>query len=194
MQIVACTSNRHKIDELTSLLAPADIAGIDSSIELPPETGTTFEANATIKAKGGAAHYPEAWVVADDSGLEVDALNGEPGVWSARFAGEGASDSDNVELLLDRLIDTAGPDRTARFVCVLVAVGPDGEVRVARGVVEGTIALAPKGDRGFGYDPVFIPEGETQTYAQLGSDVKAQTSHRARAAMQLASMLGVGVA
>jgi XTP/dITP diphosphohydrolase len=194
MHFVVCTGNRHKIAELAALLAPATVTGIDPSIVLPPETGTNFESNALIKARGGAAHHPNAWVLADDSGLEVDALDGAPGVWSARFAGEGASDSANVELLIERLDGVSGDARSGRFVCVLVAVGPNGEERVARGTVEGTIAAAPAGDAGFGYDPVFIPEGESKTYAQLGENVKGQTSHRARAAAQLASMLGVGVA
>jgi XTP/dITP diphosphohydrolase len=187
MRIVLCTGNAHKVAELRSLLSPLDVEPLDRSIEMPPETGDTFEANARIKAAAGAAANPDAWVVADDSGLEVDALDGQPGVFSARFAGPDATDSDNVELLLKQLTGVA--DRHARFVCVLVAIGPDGDEIVARGTVEGHIADAPVGTQGFGYDPVFVPSGEQRTYGELGDEVKSKSSHRAVAVRELATSL-----
>lgn len=187
---VACTGNAHKVEELRVLLPQLELEPLPPGTRLPPEIGETFLDNARIKAHAGHAMYPDRWVLADDSGLIVDALGGAPGVHSARFAGEHATDEANVQLLLERLEgrDDA-TDRTARFACVLVLVAPDGTETNAEGAVEGRIAHEPSGDVGFGYDPVFIPEGESQTFAQLGDEAKARMSHRARAARALQATL-----
>lgn len=184
---LACTGNAHKVEELAALLPGFDLVALPTGASLPAETETTFVGNARIKAVGGRVHAPHvAWSIADDSGLVVDALDGAPGVYSARFAGEDATDAANVRLLLERLahLDDVA-DRTARFVCVLVAVAADGTELVAEGAVEGHIAHAPSGSAGFGYDPVFVPRGHAASFAQLGADVKAAISHRAAAAARL---------
>lgn len=187
---VVCTGNAHKLRELAELLPEFRLEPLPDGTTLPPEIGKTFLDNARIKAHAGAAMYPDRWVLADDSGLIVDALDGEPGVHSARFAGEGATDQDNVRKLLRQLEPFTDVDlRTARFACVLVMVSPDGEETHTTGFVEGTIAHEPAGDGGFGYDPVFVPEGHERTFAELGSEVKARLSHRAIAARELESRL-----
>lgn len=191
MRAIACTGNPHKVEELAALLPALTFEPLAPDVVLPPEVGETFLDNARIKAHAGAALHPGTWVLADDSGIIVDALDGEPGVRSARFAGEDASDEENVRLLLKRLRDVPPHERTARFACVLVAVAPDGEELHATGFVEGHVAGAPAGDAGFGYDPVFVPEGHALTFAQLGDEVKATMSHRARAARLLDEQLVV---
>ena len=193
MRAVLCTRNAHKVDELAVLLPTLDLAPLDAAVELPPESGDTFLDNARIKARAGHAANPDAWVLADDSGLAVDALGGAPGVHSARFAGDDANDDDNNRLLLERLDGVPDDERGAAFVCVLVAIAPDGEELHTEGRVDGTIAHAPAGATGFGYDPLFVPTGERQTFAELGPAVKHQVSHRARAAAGLASMLAARV-
>ncbi|MBC7645434.1 MAG: RdgB/HAM1 family non-canonical purine NTP pyrophosphatase [Thermoleophilia bacterium] len=195
VRAVLCTGNAHKVTELAELLAGIELGALPDSIKLPPETGTTFEANARIKAAAGAEHHAAAsglWSIADDSGLTVTALNDEPGVYSARFAGENATDDDNVALLLERLAGES--NRAAAFHCVLVAIAPDGRELVARGRVDGTIAHAPSGDSGFGYDPVFVPVGHDESFAVLGAELKASISHRAHAAAELAQLLGAPAA
>ncbi len=187
---IVCTGNAHKVLELADLLPAFDLEPLPAGTVLPPEVGKTFLDNARIKAHAGHAMHPDRWVVADDSGLVVDALDGAPGVHSARFAGEDASDADNVRKLLRRLAPYTDPSlRTARFACVLVVVSPDGVETHATGYVEGTIASEPAGDGGFGYDPVFVPEGHERTFAELGAATKSQMSHRARAARELQSRL-----
>lgn len=152
------------------------------------EDADTFEGNARIKAVVLAEHTGEV-ALADDSGLAVDALDGAPGVYSARYAGEAASDADNVSRLLaelDRVGATEPEQRGARFHCVLVLRGPDGTEIVADGSVEGHIAPRPAGDSGFGYDPVFVPdEGDGRTFAQMSATEKNELSHRARAVAAL---------
>ncbi len=187
---VVCTGNAHKVLELAELLPEFRLEPLPAGTVLPPEVGRTFLDNARIKAHAGHAMYPDRWVVADDSGLIVDALDGAPGVHSARFAGDDATDEQNVRLLLRRLEGVQDPElRAARFACVLVLVAPDGSETHATGFVEGHIAGEPAGDGGFGYDPVFVPEGHERTFAELGSEVKATMSHRARAARELQSRL-----
>ena len=187
---VVCTGNAHKVHELALLLPGLQLEPLPAGTELPPEVGTTFLDNARIKAHAGSAMYPGRWVIADDSGLIVDALDGAPGVHSARFAGDDATDADNVELLLRRMAPYADESlRTARFACALVMISPSGVETDAMGFVEGTITAAPAGSDGFGYDPVFRPDGHQHTFAQLGDEVKSQLSHRARAARELQSLL-----
>lgn len=189
---VACTGNAHKVHELDELLPELVLEPLPAGTELPPEIGDTFLDNARIKAHAGAAMFPGRWVIADDSGLIVDSLDGRPGVRSARFAGADASDEANVQLLLKELRPYADDDlRRARFSCVLVAVTPEGGEIHAEGTVEGRIGHEPSGAGGFGYDPVFIPDGHDETFAELGTTAKAQLSHRAEAARMLRAKLGM---
>ena len=152
------------------------------------ETALTFLGNATLKALGISRIY-DGLVLSDDSGLEVDALNGEPGVRSARFAGEKATDAQNRQLLLERLEGIRGKARTARFRCVMVLARGDSVLGDFSGAVEGIIINEEKGDHGFGYDSLFVPDGHCETFAQLPSETKNQLSHRARALEQAAAYL-----
>ncbi len=181
------TGNPGKAAELARLLgAPVEpIAGWDP----PVEDGATFLDNARIKARAGARQCPGAWVVADDSGIAVDALDGAPGVHSARFGGDGLDDPGRVQALLGAVAGAA--DRSARFVCVLVAIGPDGAEVVAEGTLEGRLAEAPRGRNGFGYDPILIPAGETRTCGELAPHEKDAISHRGAAARRLREALGL---
>jgi len=184
-QLWLASGNAHKLSEISGLLG----IRLRSLKELsdPPaleETGTTFEENALIKARG-LRDATGQWALADDSGLCVDALGGAPGVYSARFAGPQADDAANNLKLLREL--EKGEDRSAAFVCVLALCGPGGEEWVVRGTCRGSIARQPSGDRGFGYDPLFHPEGYTGSFAELGEEVKQRESHRARALQELLS-------
>lgn len=182
MRLVLASGNPNKLRELRAALPHLEIELL-ASPEEPVEDGLTFHDNARIKARSGRAHAPpEAWVAGEDSGIEVDALGGRPGVESARWADDGV-----VQLLAEL---GGSKDRRARYVCELVVLGPDGEEALATGILEGAIALEPRGDEGFGYDPVFVPVGETRTVAELGNAWKAAHSHRARAAAALARALG----
>lgn len=151
----------------------------------PPENGATFLDNARIKAKSLKAMKPGTWIVADDSGLEVEGLGGLPGVHSARYAGPKAADSENTAKLLKMMQIRAVANRNAQFQCALVVYTPSGEELIFNGILKGQIAKAPSGQHGFGYDPVFVPEGETKTLAEIGSGYKSKHSHRSKAAMQL---------
>lgn len=148
--------------------------------DYPPETGETYYDNARAKAVYGRTVEPGAWVLGEDSGLEVEGLGGAPGIKSARFAG-----GLHVDRLLAELEGVEGGGRRARYVCELVALSPAGEERRGTGILEGRIAHEPRGSGGFGFDPVFVPEGEERTVAELGNEWKAQKSHRARAARAL---------
>ena len=183
MRLVLASRNPHKLAELRAALPAWEIALVDAASP-PPEDGATFEDNARTKARWGRAHAPrDAWAVGEDSGIEAEALGGRPGVHTARWAA-----GDPVGRMLAAL---AGQDeRRARYVCVIVAIAPDGRELVARGALEGTIARAAAGDEGFGFDPVFVPEVEQRTVAELGDEWKRLHSHRARAARQLAGLLG----
>ena len=184
------SGNAHKARELQRVLPGWEVELV-GPLEFPEETGSTFAENARGKAVFGRGHAPpDAWVAGEDSGIEVDALGGAPGIRSARFAGENASDAENVERLLRELEGVADDARAARYVCELVCLDPDGQELTARGTLEGAVARAPRGSGGFGYDPVFVPAGEAQTVAELGDAWKAERSHRARAARQLAERLG----
>jgi XTP/dITP diphosphohydrolase len=162
-----------------------------AGVTLPPETGRDYRANALAKA---LAVWNELGVpaVGDDSGLEVDALQGAPGLHSARYAGEKATDVENNTKLLEALKGVVPRQRTARFRCALALVRGDDDVLEAEGICEGSILTAPRGENGFGYDPLFLPEGETLTFAELPASRKDSISHRARAAAVLARAVRVG--
>ncbi len=187
---MAATANPHKLTEIEAILG--------SAVELLPrpadlgeviEDGDTLEANARLKAAAVCAHTGQA-AVADDTGLEVAALAAAPGVRSARFAGEHANDADNRARLLDELEGAA--DRSACFRTVAVVVFPDGRELLAEGMMSGVIAAAPRGDGGFGYDPVFVPDGgDGRTFAEMSADEKNAISHRGRAFRSLAVQLGL---
>lgn len=191
-RLIIATKNKGKLEEFAQLVAhlPFDIvsmadAGIADDIE---ENGSTFEENALIKAKSVWKMTGSA-VIADDSGLEVDFLNGAPGVYSARYAGEGATDADKNCKLLDALAGVPGDKRTARFVCVIAVVFPDGSSISERGTCEGYIATEPAGDNGFGYDPLlYIPEFGL-TIAQMEANLKNSISHRGNAIRKMVERL-----
>jgi len=171
--------NRHKLAEIRAILGP----GILSTDDLPnlpriEETADTFEGNAILKARG-LALASGLWTLADDSGLEVDALHGEPGVQSAYYAGRHATDADNLHKLVESMRGVS--NRAARFRCALALSSPTGETSVIIATCEGRLADAPRGANGFGYDPLFIPDGHTETFAELPPETKNALSHRARA-------------
>lgn len=183
MKIVVATGNDHKRKEMQHILGDRvelvtmkDL-GLDLDIV---EDGDSFEENALIKARAVKAHTPYA-VLADDSGLEVDALEGAPGIFSARYAGEGATDARNNDKLLKELSEVPKEERSARFVCVLAFIDEEGKELLFRGDCPGTIAFNEKGDGGFGYDPLFFVEALGKTYAQLTEEEKNTISHRALA-------------
>ena len=181
MRLLLASTNEDKLRELRRALPGWELELLEVPDE-PVEDGRTFLDNARIKARHGRPHAPgPAWVAGEDSGIEVDALGGRPGVESARWAADG------VSRLLAELAET--DDRRARYVCELVVRGPDGDEVHATGTLAGTIAHERRGSEGFGYDPIFIPDGETATVAELGDAWKAEHSHRAQAARALAERL-----
>jgi XTP/dITP diphosphohydrolase len=181
VHVVLVTGNPHKVDELAAALPAWHVDGLQLERE-PHESGDVYAANARIKALAGRAGAPAtAWVVGEDSGIEARALDGAPGIRSARW------DDDGVARML-RELDGAD-DRRARYVCSIVALGPAGEEVSVEGVLEGVVADEASGDEGFGYDPIFVPLGQTRTVAELGDAWKARNSHRARAAAALAEAL-----
>jgi XTP/dITP diphosphohydrolase len=183
------TANPDKARELAALLDGFDVLPRPAALADVEETAETLEGNARLKAAAVLAATGEA-AVADDTGLEVDALGGRPGVYAARYAGPGATYADNVGKLLVELAGVPVDQRTARFRTVAVALFPDGREIVAEGVVDGTIAEAPRGEAGFGYDPLFVPEeGDGRTFAEMTQDEKATVSHRGRALRSLAHRL-----
>lgn len=185
MKVVLASKNQHKLQEMQQILGQYGLEvvlesdlGLDIEVE---ETGTTFEENSMLKAKA-VQQAAGITALADDSGLQVDALNGAPGIYSARFGGErNKSDRDRLEYLLELMKDVPQAQRTARFVSVITMLRPDGSSIVARGTCEGVIAFAPHGSNGFGYDPVFYVPQEGCTFAQLKSERKNEISHRANA-------------
>ena len=188
MRLVLASRNEHKLRELAQLL-PFELEPLPPEVELPPETGTTFVDNALGKARAAAAATGRP-AIADDSGIEAAALSGAPGVWSARFAGENASDEENLGKLLEEVPEDG--DRHVTYVCALVYVEPGGREEVVHGRCGGTLALEPRGDGGFGYDPGFVPDeypGDERTMAELSPDEKDAISHRGRAARALATRL-----
>lgn len=186
------TTNQGKLNEFRNLMdgkVEIHSVGEINYYSAPPENGQTFTDNARIKAKTLKAIKSGVWVVADDSGLEVEGLGGLPGIHSARYAGEKARDAENVAKLLKMLQIRSPGNRKAQFRCVLVAYDPSGGEHVLEGIVSGTIADSARGKTGFGYDPVFIPEGEQRTYSELGVAAKNQTSHRAKAIRELLALI-----
>ena len=181
MKVVLASSNPHKAEELARSLPGWEIGLLGA--ELPPETGTSYYENARVKAEFGHAVRAGEWILGEDSGIEVAGLDGRPGIHSARWAAE------PVPALLEALRGVDSEGRRARYVCELVCVSPDGSELRGTGTLEGRVAEAPRGDEGFGYDPIFVPEGETQTVAELGNAWKAEHSHRARAARALAEAI-----
>ena len=190
MTLVLATRNPGKISEIQALLPDMRVATAASfpGCPEPAETGRTFEENALIKARE-VSRYTGRAALADDSGLEVDALHGAPGVHSARYAGTDATDQDNIRHLLEALDGISDAGRTARFRCVVAVVVPDGRTWTAEGACEGRILRAPRGHAGFGYDPLFVPAGFEQTFAELDAGVKNRISHRALALRRIADVL-----
>jgi XTP/dITP diphosphohydrolase len=181
VKVVLASSNPHKAEELARSLPGWEIGLL--GVELPPETGTSYYENARAKAEFGQAVRAGEWILGEDSGIEVAGLGGRPGIHSARWAAE------PVGALLVELRGVDGTGRGARYVCELVCLSPDGAELRGTGTLEGRVAEEPRGDEGFGYDPIFVPEGETRTVAELGNAWKAKHSHRARAARGLAAAI-----
>ena len=188
-ELIIATNNEGKVREFQNIFSEKGYT-VKSLKDFPEiddveETGTTFEENALLKAQT-VAKALQVVVIADDSGLEVDALNGEPGVYSARYAGTDKNDEANIDKVLEKLQDIPEEKRTARFVCVLAVAMPDGESFTVRGTCEGFIASERKGENGFGYDPIFYIKEIDKTMAQLSKEEKNKISHRARAIELLA--------
>ena len=189
MRLVLATRNPHKLRELSALMRPHTVDPLPDEIELPPETGTTFADNALGKARAAAAATGRP-AIADDSGIEAAALNGAPGVWSARYAGDDATDEENLAKLL-REVPADGDTRVA-YVCAMAFVEPGGAEDVVHGRCEGRLTHEPRGSGGFGYDPAFVPDDyprDQRTMAELTPDEKDDISHRGRAARELAIRL-----
>ncbi|MCI8391625.1 MAG: XTP/dITP diphosphatase [Roseburia sp.] len=203
-RIVFATGNEGKMREIRDILADTGAAvlsmrdaGIDISVT---EDGATFEENAAIKAKAAAAHmnerdvngpHTDTYVLADDSGLEVDYLNREPGVFSARYMGEDTSYEIKNQAILDRLSGVPKEQRTARFVCAIAAVLPDGETKIVRETIEGYIGDRPAGENGFGYDPIFYVDEYGCSTAELTEEEKNAISHRGKALRSMKKLLGL---
>jgi XTP/dITP diphosphohydrolase len=195
-ELLLATNNRGKLEELRLLfaglpyriLSPAEI-GLELEV---PETGATYAANARLKATA-FARASGLLTLADDSGLEVEALAGAPGVMSSRYAGPGASDADRIDFLLAKLVGLPHAGRRARFRCVMALVTSQGQTRLCSGTCRGFIASEPRGSQGFGYDPVFFVPRYNKTMSELDTEVKNRTSHRARAAARMSKiLLGMG--
>lgn len=195
--LILATQNAHKVEEFTGLLAPWTVIPLPDNVDLPPELGETFAENALEKARTAVAATGRA-AIADDSGIVADALGGRPGVRSARFAGEDATDEENLALFVEQV-----PAGTAiAYVCVIAYVDPrSGAERIVEGRCTGTMAEAPRGEGGFGYDPIFVPDDQPdagdqrrRTMAELSPAEKAAVSHRGRAAREMRIALGLDAA
>ena len=192
-KIIVATGNENKMKEIRQIIKRDDIQFVSlkdeglSDVEIV-EDGDTFEENAIIKAKT-IADITGTIVIADDSGLEVDYLDKAPGVYSARYMGEDTPYTVKNNHIIELLKDARGGERSARFVCVIACVMPDGNVITTRGTIEGQIGYEEKGENGFGYDPIFIPEGYDKTFAELGDEIKNKISHRAQAINKLCKFL-----
>ncbi len=196
-RLLLATTNAGKLRELRALVEPLGIQVVspgdfpDRPALAVEETGNTFEENARLKAHACSKYYGLT-ALADDSGLAVDALGGAPGVRSARYAGDGASDAENVRKLLDALKDVPDESRSAAFVCVLCLAQPDGTDRLFRGECKGTITRQPRGEGGFGYDPVFMhPDFRGRTFAEISPAGKNSVSHRGAAMTRLTQFLSL---
>jgi XTP/dITP diphosphohydrolase len=189
--IVVATRNLHKLGELAEILTGYELEPLPPEVELPPEDGETFVDNALGKARAARAATGRA-VLADDSGISAAALDGRPGVRSARFAGSDATDEENLMLLLDELRDAE--DRSVAYVCAIVHIGEDGVETIREARCEGSLAEEPRGDGGFGYDPAFLPDDfpDGRTMAELTRAEKHSISHRGRAARAVAEAIGAG--
>jgi XTP/dITP diphosphohydrolase len=186
MELIIATHNQNKIVEFRRILKPLSVAVSSADLPEVEETGTTFEENAYLKAVSAcrATGLPG---VADDSGLLVDALGGAPGIYSARYAGENATDAQRIAKLLEALRDVPAERRTAKFICAICCVFPNGDLLTARGECPGSIAFEPRGKDGFGYDPVFLTNGKT--FAELTGEEKDKISHRGKALRLFAEQL-----
>jgi XTP/dITP diphosphohydrolase len=188
-RIVLATRNRGKLDELRRILGDAyELIGLPAEAPEVAETGTTFEDNALLKARSAAEHTGLV-AVADDSGLTVDALGGMPGILSARWSGRHGNDEANLALVLGQISEIPDERRGAAFVCAAAVVTPDGRERVVVEDVRGHLIRGPRGTNGFGYDPIFVPDGETRTTAEMPSEEKDAISHRGKAFRALADLL-----
>jgi XTP/dITP diphosphohydrolase len=191
-RLLLATKNPAKVREYSRLLQgmPYEIVTLaeEGIYQVVDETGETLEENATLKAKSYACQS-NLLTLADDSGLEVDALGGEPGVLSARFAGEGASDNERIDYLLAKLTGIPWEERTARFRCIIAIASPQGEVELCQGECRGIIAFEPKGENGFGYDPIFYLHRLEKTMAELTMDKKNEVSHRGQAVRKACRVL-----
>jgi XTP/dITP diphosphohydrolase len=190
-RLLAATHNTGKVRELTALFTPYGfevVSAIELGLPEPEETETTFAGNALLKARA-AAEASGLPALSDDSGLAVTALGGAPGIYSARWAGEPRDFYRAMERVESELQATGSPDRTAKFVCALAVVWPDGRQAVFEGEVQGTLVWPPRGERGFGYDPVFVAAGETLTFGEMNPERKHAMSHRAKAVAKLRAAL-----
>jgi XTP/dITP diphosphohydrolase len=194
--VILATGNRHKLAEMLELLPGADLKPLPPGFEMPPEDGDSFEANALIKAR--AVHEATGEVtIADDSGIAAEDLDGAPGIYSARYAGVGASDEVNLDKLL-REVGTAGGNRRAAYVCAIALIGENGEQQVFEARCEGRLLTERRGEGGFGYDPIFVPDEtgpeDERTYSELSAAEKNAISHRGKAVRMLARQLGLATA
>jgi len=189
--LILATGNRHKLAEMTQLLPDLDLQPLPPGVEMPPEDGDSFEANALIKARAARRATGEA-VIADDSGIAAEDLGGATGIYSARYAGEGAGDEENLAKLL-REVDAAGGSRRAAYVCALVLIDAAGEEHVFEARCEGELLREGRGEGGFGYDPAFVPDDtgpdDRRSYSEPSAAEKNEISHRGRAARLLAEHL-----
>ncbi|HEY8502359.1 MAG TPA: RdgB/HAM1 family non-canonical purine NTP pyrophosphatase [Solirubrobacterales bacterium] len=191
--MILSTRNRHKVKEMAEVLPGVELVPLPEEVELPPETGDSFEANALIKARAAHAATGEA-AIADDSGIEAADLGGAPGIYSARYAGEGASDEENLAKLL-REVDAADGGRRAAYVCAIALIDEEGHEYVFEARCEGTLLREGRGSGGFGYDPAFVPDetgpSDQRTFSELSAEEKHAISHRGKAARMLARHLGL---
>ena len=191
--MILATGNRHKLAEMKELLPAVALQPLPPGFEMPPEDGDSFAANALIKARAARAATGEA-VIADDSGIAAEDLGGAPGIYSARYAGEGASDEVNLDKLL-REVDAAAGSRRAAYICAIALIEADGSEHVFEDRCEGRLLAERRGEGGFGYDPAFVPDdtgpGDERTYAELSAAEKNAISHRGRAVRRLAEHLGL---
>ncbi|WP_017472765.1 XTP/dITP diphosphatase [Amphibacillus jilinensis] len=194
-KILIATKNKGKVKDFKTLfnkqgIEVISLLDLDEEISDVEETGTTFEENATLKAEA-IAEIMQMPVLADDSGLAIDALDGAPGVYSARYAGMEKNDQKNIEKVLNELKNISEQERTAQFVCALALADPNGDTVIKQGYCKGHITLEPIGDQGFGYDPIFKPEHYSYTMAQLTPEQKSAISHRGQALHKLADWLAL---